>query len=66
MRVNEHIDNGHGLRGGQYALKNKDILDFNLDDEQMDSISALNCNQRFNDPAKFCENSFGKFYSIYD
>ena len=49
-----------------FKFINEDILDFNLDDEQMDSISALNCNQRFNDPAKFCENSFGKFYSIYD
>ena len=33
MRINEHIDNGHGLRGGQYALKNKDILD--LTDDQL-------------------------------
>ena len=46
--------------------ENISLFDFNLNDEQMDSISALNCNLRFNDPAKFCENAFGKFYSIYD
>ena len=31
MRFNEHKDDGHGLRGGRYALKNKDILDLNKD-----------------------------------
>ena len=46
--------------------ENISLFDFNLSHEQMDSISALNCNRRFNDPAKFCENAFGKFYSIYD
>lgn len=33
MRVSEHIDNGHGLRGGKYALKNKHMI--NLSDEQL-------------------------------
>ena len=46
--------------------ENISLFDFNLNDEQMSSISALNCNRRFNDPAKFCESAFGKFYSIYD
>ena len=36
MRINEHIDDGHGLRGGQYALKNKDILD--LTDDQLHTL----------------------------
>ena len=26
MRVNEHIDNGHGYRGGRYAMLNKELL----------------------------------------
>ena len=32
MRVNEHIDNGHGYRGGRYAMKNKDLLDISDED----------------------------------
>ena len=42
------------------------LFDFQLTDKQMESITALNCNRRFNDPAVFCEDAFGKFYSIYD
>ena len=41
--------------------ENISLFDFNLNDEQMDSISALNCNRRFNDPAKFCENALENF-----
>ena len=36
MRVNEHRDDGHGLRGGKYALKNKDILELN--EHQLDLL----------------------------
>ena len=36
MRGNEYIDDGHGIRGGKYALKNKDLLD--LDDNQLDIL----------------------------
>ena len=36
MRVNEHRDDGHGKRGGKYALKNKDLLD--LDDDQLNIL----------------------------
>ena len=36
MRVNEHRDDGHGIRGGKYALKNKDLLD--LDDDQLNIL----------------------------
>ena len=36
MRINEYIDDGHGIRGGRYALKNKDLL--NLNDDQLDTL----------------------------
>ena len=36
MRINEYIDEGHGIRGGLYALKNKDLL--NLYDDQLDTL----------------------------
>tara|TARA_B100001123_G_scaffold372388_1_gene436253 strand:- start:2893 stop:3873 length:981 start_codon:yes stop_codon:yes gene_type:complete len=42
------------------------LFDFQLTDKHMESITSLNCNRRFNDPAVFCEDAFGKFYSIYD
>ena len=36
MRINEHIDNGHGVRGGRYALKNKELL--NLSEDQLHTL----------------------------
>jgi len=36
MRVNEQRDDGHGIRGGKYALKNKDMLD--LTEEQLNTL----------------------------
>ena len=36
MRVNEQRDDGHGKRGGEYALNNKELLD--LTDEQLDIL----------------------------
>lgn len=36
MRVNEHRDDGHGMRGGKYALKYKDMLD--LTEEQLNIL----------------------------
>ena len=36
MRVNEQRDDGHGLRGGKYALKNKNMLD--LTEDQLDIL----------------------------
>ncbi|RZO20407.1 MAG: aldo/keto reductase, partial [SAR92 clade bacterium] len=47
-------------------VENLSLSDFNLTDEEMDAISALNQNRRFNDPGKFCESAFGTFHSIYD
>ena len=35
MRVNEYIDNGHGLRDAKYALSNKDRLDLTEDQLQI-------------------------------
>lgn len=46
--------------------ENLALFDFSLTVQEMDSISALNCNRRFNDPGLFCELAFGKFYPIYD
>ena len=46
--------------------ENLDILDFSLSDIEMQAISALNQNKRFNDPGVFCEAAFGSFHPIYD
>lgn len=42
------------------------LFDFELTGDEMDAITALNQNRRFNDPGVFCEKAFGKFYPIYD
>ncbi|MDB3884066.1 aldo/keto reductase [Porticoccaceae bacterium] len=47
-------------------VENLSLSGFNLTDKEMDAISALNENRRFNDPGKFCEGAFGTFHSIYD
>ena len=39
---------------------------FSLSDADMDAISALNANRRFNDPGDFCEAAFNTFHPIYD
>jgi D-xylose reductase len=46
--------------------ENLAIFDFELTSSEMDSISALDCNRRFNDPGVFCESAFGCFYPIYE
>lgn len=46
--------------------ENLALFDFVLTAQEMEAISALNCNRRFNDPGLFCELAFGKFYPIYD
>jgi D-xylose reductase len=46
--------------------ENINIFDFELLPEEMDNISNLNLNKRFNDPGNFCEAAFNKFYPIYD
>ncbi len=42
------------------------LFDFELSDEEMRAISALNCNRRFNDPGTFCEEAFNTFCPIYE
>jgi D-xylose reductase len=46
--------------------ENLDIFDFELTSQEMEGISALNSNRRFNDPGNFCEAAFNTFYPIYD
>lgn len=46
--------------------ENIDIMDFELSSAEMDAISALNANRRFNDPGVFCEGAFGLHNPIYD
>ena len=46
--------------------ENLAIFDFELSDNEMNSISALDCNRRFNDPGEFCESAFGCYYPIYE
>lgn len=47
-------------------LENLALFDFELNDQEMSAISALNINRRFNDPGEFCEAAFNTFYPIYD
>lgn len=46
--------------------ENLDLFDFELTDQQMDQIAALNKNRRFNDPGHFCEPAFNTFFPIYE
>jgi D-xylose reductase len=46
--------------------ENRSVLDFNLSDEEMKKIDALNQNHRYNDPGVFCELGMGTFCPIYD
>ena len=50
----------------QHMRENLDIADFSLTEGEMNRISALNANRRFNDPGVFCEQAFGRFHPIYD
>lgn len=47
-------------------IENAALFDFELTDEEMQAISALNKNRRFNDPGVFCEAAFNRFHPIYD
>lgn len=46
--------------------ENIQLFDFELTDEQMSTISALNQNRRFNDPGDFGEKAFNTFFPIYE
>ena len=49
-----------------HMRENLAIIDFSLTERQMNAITALNANRRFNDPGLFCEQAFGRFHPIYD
>ena len=46
--------------------ENLALFDFELNNDEMGAISALNANRRFNDPGAFCEGAFNTFHAIYD
>ena len=46
--------------------ENLAIFDFELSRDEMQSLSALNQNRRFNDPGAFCESAFNTFFTIFD
>ena len=46
--------------------ENLAIFDFELSSDEMDAISSLNRNRRFNDPGDFCEKAFHTFFPIYE
>jgi D-xylose reductase len=47
-------------------IENLSIFDFNLSEEEMKAINALDRNHRYNDPGVFCESAFGTFFPIYE
>ncbi len=46
--------------------ENLAVFDFALGDDEMQNLSALNRNRRFNDPGEFCEKAFNTFFPIFD
>jgi D-xylose reductase len=42
------------------------VFDFALTEDEMKAISALNKNERYNDPGKYTEPAFNNFYPIYE
>ena len=62
---------GHGRRfrrraGPNGSARISSIFDFELSADEMDAISALDRNRRFNDPGVFCEKAFNTFFPIYE
>jgi D-xylose reductase len=47
-------------------IENITLSEFSLTGQEMQAISGLNQNRRFNDPGVFCELAFGTFHAIYD
>ncbi len=50
----------------QRMVENLAIFDFELSQDEMQAISDLNANRRFNDPGHFCAEAFNTFHPIYD
>jgi len=46
--------------------ENAALFDFELNEQEMTSISGLNIDRRFNDPGVFCEAAFNTFHPIYN
>jgi len=46
--------------------ENLALFDFSLTEDEMQAISALNANKRFNDPGHFCQVAFNTHCPIYD
>lgn len=46
--------------------ENLSLFDFELSEEEMRSIDALDRGRRFNDPGEFCEAAFNTFFPIYE
>lgn len=51
---------------GNRMKENRDVFDFSLTDDDMNSINSLNENRRYNDPGEFCEPGMGTFCPIYE
>jgi len=47
-------------------IENMNIFDFDLTPDEMQVLSSLNCDRRFNDPGNFCESAFNTFFPIYE
>lgn len=45
---------------------NLNLFDFELSTAEMEAMTALNRNRRFNDPGVFCETAFNTFCPIYE
>jgi D-xylose reductase len=46
--------------------ENLSSMNIQLTSEDMDAVSSLNRNRRFNNPGDFCEGAFNTFHPIYD
>ncbi len=46
--------------------ENIDLFNFELTNQEMQTIAGLNRNRRFNDPGVFCEEAFNTFFPIYE
>mmetsp|Transcript_23612 Transcript_23612/g.65518 ORF Transcript_23612/g.65518 Transcript_23612/m.65518 type:complete len:321 (-) Transcript_23612:454-1416(-) len=46
--------------------ENRDVFDFSLTSNDMETIDGLNKNHRYNDPGVFCEQGMGTFCPIYE
>ncbi|MEM6777138.1 MAG: aldo/keto reductase [Planctomycetota bacterium] len=47
-------------------VENISLFDFELTSQEMDAISALDRQRRFNDPGDFAESAFNTFFPIYE